>query len=261
MARHLSTGTGDLDQLHLKRFRSLRLELQLAVERGTELEAHLSRQMALHSKELRELANDQSTGRLGAKRKIAELVDELSTAARARLTSRGAKGGELEVHYVSFMLDSKCPGCGAWVSDAMNFCPICAQATRRPRLRVPFLRERTKYLKKNAKGIPSCMKCYAPSEAGFSYCYNCGVELDLFGLKAAIDLARGAGPSTKAAPRSNRRAAASTAHDGGVESLVEEVVREVEDLARRVSRQARARPKPEFVIRDQRQGRGPQGES
>lgn len=125
--------------------------------------------------ELKELQDANTHRKLGAKTKIQVLLDELEEGARERL-----REPELELAYLSFELDESCPQCRLPVAAVFANCPMCKSAREGV--------EPQRYFKKDAgAGVLTCPECYAPSDEGFAFCFNCGEEQDAFGLRAALE--------------------------------------------------------------------------
>jgi len=129
--------------------------------------------------ELRTLNDPKTHNKFGGKKDVLNLLAELQRDGRNRLARKEAKESILTVASFSYVLESQCRTCRAWLSSAMGFCPLCgsSQGEERPR----------RFLKKDAILGASCHHCRAPAADEFTYCFNCGERNDPCGLWSAAN--------------------------------------------------------------------------
>ena len=162
----------------IAKFQRIGEEVRGAVREGRRIAARLTVREGNIERELALLEDETTLGRLGAKAKLESLISEMERDARQLFAGRGARGTEVPVNHVAFVLDVRCHGCRAWISPAMVYCPLCGEQHKND---VPV-----RYFKKDVVGAPCCHACNAPTLEGLKHCYNCREVLDPFHLRAAL---------------------------------------------------------------------------
>jgi RNA polymerase subunit RPABC4/transcription elongation factor Spt4 len=167
-----------IDRSLFEEFHALKRQMHETIAESKALTTALCARRREVQTELDALYDDSTHKRLGAKKKIQVLLDELHADGRTLFASNDARGSMLRLHHVAYVLERRCGACRAWVSPAMAFCPMCGAEREE--------REPVRFFKKDVKDVHACPECHAPTAEELVYCFNCGEELDLFGLKAAL---------------------------------------------------------------------------
>jgi hypothetical protein len=159
-------------------FCSLRDAVHAEIKESKSLTCLLKERLQHINTDICSLGDVATHNKIGSKKQVLALLEELHNEGRKWLASKDAKNSALRLNAISYVLEEQCPSCRAWLSPAMVYCPLCGDA-RKDVLPVRFL-------KKDAVAGASCLACQAPTVDLLRYCFNCGQEQDPSGLRSAV---------------------------------------------------------------------------
>ena len=167
-----------IDPSLFSQFCSLRDAVHREIAESKSLTSLLRERLQLIKTEICSLRDEATHNKLGSKKQVLALLEELHNDGRKRLANKDAKNSTLRLNAIAYVLEERCPSCRAWLSPAMVYCPLCGNAQKDV---LPV-----RFLKKDAVIGVSCHVCRAPTADELKYCFNCGQEQDPSGLRTAV---------------------------------------------------------------------------
>lgn len=128
---------------------------------------------------LKALTDNKSHKKLGAKKKIQELLFESEQKLLNEYRFKPGSFQLLAVGEMELLIDKLCVSCGVGISDEMMYCYSCACHSGN---------ESPLHFRKVDEYSESCDFCHASMSDQFQFCYNCGERYDPYGLVDALHI-------------------------------------------------------------------------